>query len=260
MKTKSMFGRNWVLRAGVVVALLVLAGKLHVTIAAGGGKTPPDLPITNNLADFDSTGTPYFVQSDGLGAYHNGVANVISILVANGYNHIVDGDWRLDLLSSSSSRKVGITLSTSNAVQQGDPGYTAPANPPFWGTSFVEVRTETKCSFENRDMLTMKPGDRFTCIMSIRLPPTTSSTYYRLDMGPFQNEPEAQEPQVTCNSADSGGCNDWFIDPVPVVNPDGSTSPGKARARLNLVDTHGTGNITNAGDFYMTFHIHATRP
>ncbi|HLY62100.1 MAG TPA: hypothetical protein VKV95_15270 [Terriglobia bacterium] len=257
---KSMFNGDWVLKAGVAVALLVVAGKLQMTIAAGGGKTPSDLPITNTLADFDATGTSYFVQSDGLGAYHNGVADVISILVANGYNHIVWGDWRLDLLSSSSPRKMGITLSTSNAVQPGDPGYMAPANPPFWGTSFEEVRAETKCSEENHDMMTMKPGDKFNCILSFRLPPTTSTTFYRLEMDPLQGEPEVQEPQLACNTADSGGCNDWFIDPVPVVNPDGSTSPGKSRARLNLVNTHGTGNITNEGDFYLTFHIHATRP
>ena len=74
------------------------------------------------------------------------------------------------------------------------------------------------------------------------------------------NEPETQDVQVSCNSTDSAGCNDWFIDPVPVVNADGSTSPGKARARLNLVDTHGSNNFTNEGDFYVTFHFHVSRP
>ena len=78
--------------------------------------------------------------------------------------------------------------------------------------------------------------------------------------GELRVRTEAQEAQVHCNSADSGGCNDWFIDPVPVVNPDGSTSPGQTRARLNLVHTIGNTGYTDEGDFYLTFHIHVTRP
>jgi hypothetical protein len=220
-----------------------------------------DLPVTTYLSDYNAVGTAYYVQSDGLGAYQNGVAKVTSILVGNGYNHITDGDWRVDMLSST-TRKGAVTFSTSNEVLASDPGYTAPANPPFWGTSFMPIRMETKCSGVSLDMLTMKPGDKFTCPASIRMPPYTSTTYYRLDMlYTFGGEPETQEPQVTCNSADSGGCNDWFIDPVPVVNADGSTSPGQSRARLVLVNTRGTSlNVTDEGDFYLTFHIHVTRP
>jgi hypothetical protein len=76
----------------------------------------------------------------------------------------------------------------------------------------------------------------------------------------FLNEPETQQVQISCNAANSGGCSDWFIDPIPVVNSDGSTSPGRTRARLDLVNTHGSGSLTNEGDFYMTFHFHVTRP
>ncbi len=234
---------------------------LLIATTAFAKQTASDIPVTSTLSDFDATSTPYYVQSDGRGAYKNGVDNVTSILVGNGYNHITDGDWRLDLLSNSSTREVGVTFSTANAVQPGDPGYTAPANPPFWGTSFQQVRMENKCSLDNHDMLTMKAGDTFTCITSIRFPPYTSSTYYRLDMAgswTFLNEPETQDAQVSCNSVDTAGCNDWFIDPVPIVNPDGSTSPGKARARLNLVTTRGS--MTDEGDFYLTFHFHVTRP
>lgn len=225
-------------------------------------QTGSDVPVTSNLTDFDATNTAYYVQSDALGAYSNGVNGATSILVANGYNGIVDGDWRLDL-SNSTVRTIRVTFDPANAVQPGDPGYTAPANPPYWGTRFEAVRMENKCTMDNHDMLTMKPGDKFPCILSIRFPPSTSSTYYRLEMAgswTFLNEPETQDVQISCNAADSGGCNDWFIDPVPVVNPDGTTSPGRARARLNLVNTHGSNNLTNEGDFYLTFHFHVTRP
>lgn len=233
-----------------------------VAAIAGLAKQPTsDIPVTTNLADFDSNNVPYYVQSDALGVYKNGVNNATSILVANGYNHITWGDWRLDLFSST-VRTVRVTFAVENAVQPGDPGYTAPANPPYWGTHFEAVRMENKCSMDNHDMLTMKPGDRFTCIMLIRFPPNGDSTSYRLEMAgtwTFLNEPETQDVQVACNTADSGGCNDWFIDPVPVVNPDGSTSPGKTRARLDLLGR--TGSIVgNEGDFYLTFHFHVTRP
>ncbi|PYX85686.1 MAG: hypothetical protein DMG68_17495, partial [Acidobacteria bacterium] len=62
------------------------------------------------------------------------------------------------------------------------------------------------------------------------------------------------------NSLGSNGfCNDWFVDPIPVVNADGTTSPGQAIGRLVSFPVH-NGAETNDGDFYMTFHVHITRP
>ena len=104
-------------------------------------------------------------------------------------------------------------------------------------------------------MLTMKAGDSFQCVMIIRIP-GPSSGYYRLYMGRTWYS-ETNNVQVTCNAVNSGGCSDWYVDPIPVVNADGSTSPGKARARLNLDVRNQT---TDDGDFYLTFHIHVTRP
>ena len=231
-------------------------------LAQGKPGTVSDIPVSSSLADYDASNVPYSIQSDSSGVYLNGINAVTSILVANGYNGIVDGDWRLDM-SNSTLRTVGITFSSVNAVQPGDPGYTVPASPPYWGTQWLSVRMENKCTLDNHNMLAMKPGDSFPCVMIIRFPPTTSSTYYRLDMAgswTSMNEPETQDVQVSCNSANSGSCNDWFIDPIPVVNADGSTSPGRTRARLNLLNTHGNGSITNKGDFYLTFHFHVTRP
>jgi hypothetical protein len=237
--------------------------RLHKAIALAVvsmafSKSSSDIPVTSNLTDYDAYNVDYYVQSDALGAYSNGAGGATSILEANGYNGITWGDWRLDL-SSSTTRTVRVTFAEANAVQPGDPGYTAPANPPYWGTHFETVLMENKCSLDHHDMLTMKAGDKFTCDLSIRFPPATHSTFYRLEMDPtLLNEPETQQAQVSCNAANSGGCSDWFIDPIPVVNPDGSTSPGKTRARLDLVDSKGS--LTNEGDFYLTFHFHVTRP
>src|ERR1700761_9607324 len=117
--------------AGLVLASLALA------------KSASDVPVTSNLADFDTDKTPYSVQSDAMGAYGDGVSGATSILVANGYNGIAWGDWRLDL-SSSTTRAIRVTFVQANAVQPGDSGYTAPANPLYWGTRFEAVRMENK--------------------------------------------------------------------------------------------------------------------
>jgi hypothetical protein len=221
-------------------------------------KPASDVAVTSYLADYDANRIPYNLQSDTAGAYHNGVSGASSILVANGYNGIVWGDWRLDL-SASTTRTIRVTFDQANAVQPGDPGYTAPANPPYWGTNFEAVRMENKCTLDHHDMLTMKAGDKFNCDLSLRFPPASRSTFYRLEMDPtLLNEPETQQVLVSCNAANSGGCSDWFLDPIPVVNPDGSTSPGRTRARLDLVDSKGA--LSNQGDFYLTFHFHVTRP
>jgi hypothetical protein len=144
------------------------------------------------------------------------VSGVDSVLEANGYNHIVWGDWRLDLFNAP-SRQVAVTFSTANAVQPGDSGYTAPANPPYWGTKWANMHLENKCTADSHDMLTMKPGDTFDCDTLFRFP-STSKDFYRLDMGtydPGYPETETQKVQVSCNSsASDGDCNDWFLDPI----------------------------------------------
>src|SRR5690242_16271580 len=135
-------------------------------------KSASDLPVTSNLTDYDANNVAYYVQSDAQGAYSNGVSGTTSILVANGYNGITWGDWRLELFAST-TRTIRVTFAPANAVQPTDPGYTAPANPPYWGTQFEAVRMETKCSLDHHDMLTMKAGDKFNCDLSIRFPPLT---------------------------------------------------------------------------------------
>jgi hypothetical protein len=250
-------------------------GHLFVLLAAGmtlaggmkvlAGKPSGDVPVTTNISDFNAAGAPYSVFSDGGGAYQNGVSGVQSILEANGYNQITWGDWLLNLFSST-SRTVAVTFSTANAVQPGDPGYTAPANPPYWGTKWWGMHMENKCSLDFHDMHSMKVGDKFNCDFLFRFPIPGSSDYYRLDMVPdapsIDPAPESQQAQVQCNSTSNsdGACNDWFIDPAPVINPDGSTSPGQARARLTLVNSKGKTAYTDEGDFYLTFHMHVTRP
>ncbi len=234
----------------------------------GGGGNPSgsNISVTTYVSDVNATGTSYFVLSDDAGPtsspteYQNGVNNVISILVGNGYNGITDGDWRLDLITNSSTRNVGVHLNTDNEILQG----TATPNPPYFGTEWQEVRMQNMCSFKSKNMLTMRAGQSFTCPTLLRLGyDLTSSSHYELSMAPtFTGYTETQEVQVQCNSVSSsdGNCNDWFIDPIPVSIAGGGTSPGETEARLSLTTTKGKTTHTDEGDFHMTFHIHVTRP
>jgi hypothetical protein len=159
---------------------LIMIFSCLTAVAGKPGNVLPDIPITNYVADYDALNAPYLVQSDLLGAYHNG-NGVASILVANGYNWIVNGDWRLDLegsIGTTGQRSVAITFDVADTVKPGDPGYTYPANPPWWGTQNNSVRTENKCTLENKDMLTMHPGDKFTCPGLIRMAPIDGTDGY----------------------------------------------------------------------------------
>jgi hypothetical protein len=211
-----------------------------------------DIPVHSYFLDVDATGTPYTLQSDGAGGYSNGVANVVSVLTANVFNNLYNGDWVLDTRASS-TRTVAITLATSNAVPAGAQGYTVAPDPPFWGTGFEAARLIDTCTEFNKSVLTMTAGATMTCPLVVRW--DMGGSTYRLDMG---FAPESTPAQITCSAMDVGGCKDWFLDPIPVVNADGTVSAGTATARVESVAKNGS--ITNLGDFYMTFHFHVTRP
>jgi hypothetical protein len=240
--------------AAVIAAIpaLVLAAKP----GGGGGRCPTGsqplkgsgfciVPVTTIIGDTDANGLASTVASDGLGPYPHGVNGVTSFLTSNGYNGIEFGDWQFGVYDSP-SRLVNETLSIEDAVQPGDPNYTAPASPPFgFGTQASKAHIEVKCTLLNRSMLTMTAGQTFICPLPNRF--NVSGQDYSLSPAQsFTHFAETTDVQVRCNTANSGGCNDWFIDPIGV---------GQAVGRLVP-----TGSGINDGDFYMRFHIHITRP
>jgi hypothetical protein len=221
------------------------------------GKPVRDISVTHIIFDYDDNNIPYSIQSDGYGPYINGVNKDASILTYINYaDRILQNGVIGDFI-----RTVAVTFSLENAVQPGDPGYVAPANPPVWGTIHDGVRFMNKCYGTSIGFLPMQAGQKIICPMHIRMWPLGSNNdYYRLDMG-TPGEDETQSVQISCNASDSVGCTDWFIDPIPVVNDDGTISPGKTRARLNFFHfIHNKSYVENRGAFYMTFHIHVTRP
>lgn len=237
---------------------LAIVGSPYEALAAkpsGSGRCPAGsqplpksgrciIPVTTAIGDVDAGGLSADIRSDGLGPYPHNVSGVTSYLTSNGYHDIAFGDWQFGTYGST-SRLVGHSIDPEDAVQPGDPHYTAPATPPFWGgmplTSYVAVQ----CTLVYRSMLTMTAGSSFTCPLVNRF--NVGGIDYDLSPGQsFNHYLEVTDSQVRCNSADSGGCNDWSIDPIGL---------GQAVGRLVPL-----GTTINYGDFYLRFHIHVTRP
>lgn len=232
---------------------------------AMAGKPPKGqgLFITQDIDDYDDNSVAYSIQSDGLGVYKDGLSGGsgtdVSVLMSNVCNGLTYGDRLLEN-TATQIRKVKITLDSTNALVPGDFGYQVPAQPI--GTVLSSVRFMNKCTCgANVSMYTMTANSKILCPMHLRLAGDSNGNYYRLDMG-TADEPETEMVQITCNSIGSDGhCNDWNIDPVS--DPDYTVNPGRTRARLNyFVNCHGRGCAPdpNHGAFYVTFHLHVTRP
>ena len=235
----------------LTMAILVL--NLLAGMAIAAGKPPQDKPVTHNIADYDPNFASYTIQSDGLGPYTHTFrtskgksTGTTSVLMTNVCGGLTYGDRLLDQ-SNDNSRTVKITFDSTNSIQPGDPNYLLP--PQFFGTFDGTVRNMNKCTCgTGQNMYTMAAETKIYCPMHFVL----HSENYRLDMG-TAGEPETEFVQITCNATDAAGCKDWSIDPIS--DPEDTTNPGRTRARLvNL------SNGQNLGNYYMTFHLHVTRP
>lgn len=221
---------------------------------AKGGQQLSNLSVTTTFDNMDASGTLADIQSDGLGSYFDGVGGVTSILTTNGYNSIVWGDWQFGTLSSTSRT---VSISFANAIQPSSGG-TAVPNPPFTIKN-VTAHVEDKCTQIMNDMYTMKATQTFQCPLIVHFFDSNGAEY-RIYMGPNW-EPETSYVQVTCNTvASDGGCNDWYIDPIPAgVDTNGNPIPGAAIGRLVYFPPHSK-STPNEGDYNFRFHFHLTRP
>jgi hypothetical protein len=238
--------------------LLVLLAIAMATTALGKGQPPSNLSVTANFASVDASGTITDIQDDGLGPYSDGVSTVSNILTTNGYNHQIWGDWQFDALSSTSRT---VNISFANPIHLANGG-TAVPNPPFTIKNVI-AHVEDKCTQISNgnggwnNMYQMTATQTFQCPLITHF--YDSNGYeYRIYSGPNW-EPETTFAQVTCNSvASDGGCNDWYIDPIPAgYDVNGNPIPGEAIGRLVYFTKRGS---TNEGDYYFRFHFHITRP
>jgi hypothetical protein len=248
----------------LVFILLGLCAQPGLAKGHGGGCPPPSppavsdgggiciIPVTTIIGDTDSNGLTVDIGSDGQGPYPHNVAGVTSWLTSNGYNGIAYGDWQFSTVNST-TRTVGQGFAQGDAVQLGDPHAQNPfvaANPPYWGMFDYPGHIEVKCTLVNRNMLTMTAGSSFTCPLIDRIE-YSSTAEYRLEPAfSFTGYPETTDVQVRCNTTDSNGCNDWFIDPINLGEAVGRLTGPPSCKRCSGDD----------GDFYMRFHIHVTRP
>jgi hypothetical protein len=242
---------TWGLKIALALAVLLLPAP--IILAGPPAKKASDISVTTTVGDVDPNGNHYTISSDGGGSYFNGAEGVISILTANGYNGIANGDWQFNKPTTQrgktvySLRKMGVSLNPADAILPGDPHYTAAANPPFWGTQILNAYSEVKCTALNKSMLTMAVNTAMTCPMIFSFF-TTDSLQFGLNPASSVNHlPEVTDVQISCNAADSGGCKDWFIEPIGSLQAVGRLVP---ISDLSIDD----------GDFYMRFHIHVTRP
>lgn len=190
------------------------------------------------------------ISSDDLGPYAPNVDGVKSILTENGYNGIKYGDWQFDTVNSS-VRAVGHTFDEADALKEGDPGYLVPANPPFWGRQVLKQKNlATACTLLNRSMLTMSAGQSFECPLHNTLFAADGTAYGLGAARSFTGFPETTDALVVCNTADSGGCNDWFIQPIDA----------EAIARLKREASKPNRPSSHEGTFRLKFRIHITRP
>jgi hypothetical protein len=250
--SRNVIGVRWFKVPALVFVFIALASK-HSS-ASGcpkAGQQRTSISVTTEVIDLDPSGNPYTISSDGGGSYLNGADGVTSILTANTYNCVPTGDWQFNKpfsvkgKTTYSSRRMGVSLNTSDAIVPGDPHYTAPANPPFWGTQVLRSYAEVKCSLVYVSMMTMAPNTAVTCPTIFAVYTASDQKYALSPAYSFNHYPEVTDAQVSCNSADLAGCNDWFIEPI-----------GSLQAVGRLV----TEGDANDGDFYMRFKFHVTRP
>jgi hypothetical protein len=97
-------------------------------------------------------------------------------------------------------------------------------------------------------MLTMGAGTSFTCGMLNHFT-VDGLKYGRHPARSFTGHPETTDVQVLCNSADSSGCTDWFIQPIDE----------RAIGRLSRAAAKPNKPATHIGTFYIRFRIHVTR-
>lgn len=249
--SRNLIGVRWFKVPALVLVFIALPPK-HSS-ASGcpkAGQQRTNISVTTNVIDLDPTGNLYTISSDGGGSYFNGVDGVTSILTANTYNCVPTGDWQFNKSSwvkgktVYSNRRMGVSLNPQDAVQPGDPHYTAPADPPFWGTQVLRAQAEVKCSLVYVSMMTIAPNTAVTCPMVFAFTTTDDIQYGLSPAQSFNHFPEVTDAQVSCNSADAAGCNDWFIEPI-----------GSLQA-VGRLDSAGV----NYGDFYMRFKFHVARP
>lgn len=211
-----------------IFTLILLLSLLTVNAIAGKGKPTGDTAVTSTIQNADTNGVPYSIQSDGLGAYQNGVSSVKSIIQGI-------GDWELDLINTNSTRRVFVSFDQPLAS-----GYPAP---PFNG--FYPVRFITQCS---SNLVNLAAGASQTCPLIVAV--NIGSERYSLRFY-SANFPGSDDVQWTCNAAANGKCTSWTAQ---------TNAGGNVAELLKITTTRGKTTNTSYGFYRYNFSIGLTNP
>ena len=241
------------LRRAIEAGLLAFTASMLLPSSSSGAPGPPcrtDLPVTVTIGDLDANGLPVTFASDGLGDYHHGVDQVQSYLPSGGCN----ADWFL-IFYNSPTRRFNQSIREEDAVPPGDPNFTVPPTPEWWGSRLEAGQLKTHCINVGKSLSAMAAGSTMTCPLLNGWKSDQTGFDWGINPAKSLNGfPEVTDAQIRCNTVGADGkCNDWFIDPI---------DPGPAVARLiEGVPCKGKCDPkVNHGTFYMRFHIHITRP
>ena len=208
----------------------------------------PCTPVTTFINGSGPLSDPavdnYRIQSDGFGAYSNGVAGVVSHFQSI-------GDYELDM-KSSTSRNLLVDLRVPvppNTV----------GNAPF-AFAYVHGRIIQKCAQLGLKLSDMKgAGTVIYCPFHLGWDDATYN--WQVAMNP-NNYPETNYAKVTCtrvagsNQADpNAACNGWNLSNI--VQADGTS---RNIGKLLRVPLKGQQITVDRGDFYFSFSIDLTNP
>jgi hypothetical protein len=233
-----------VLAVGIVLGLSI-PGNAQQPSKPSSGCNATTYNVHSMIADKDSTGNPFQIQSDGAGAYPNSSSDT-TVSYVGGFTC----QWYLD--TTNSSRTIGLTFAypASNG-----------ANPPFQ-QSQVHAKVFSRCpnsSGSDIDWTTMALNVANECGSTITFGYNGNS--YNLSMNP-NNAAGSTWIQVTCTGVNSSKnqCNMWSVTPPPISNG-GVTDPytGQLSAIGELIQSlrHGSQSL---GFYYLAFSYTITNP
>jgi hypothetical protein len=248
---------NWrkaisVLAVGIVLGLSSPASAQGLSSPGTGASTScagnngTSFNVTSIVADADSGGLPFQVQSDGHGPYvsynNSKTDQVTSEIQANSC------DWVL-ATGNSLSRTVALTFAY--------PASSSPA-PPFVGPQMVQPYIISKCgknsanSGQSYGTMTFA-GQTLQCGFSAAF--NYNGNEYALRMNP-NNYAGTNWVEVTCTGAASNQCNAWTVMPIPntVTNP--STGQSAAFGELVQITTaRGKTTETSLGLYFVALSV-----
>jgi hypothetical protein len=228
-------GATKVILAGFLAAGIAMA-TLHSS--AAGNR---DTLVTTTIAD-SQNGSPFRVESDLKGSYVN--TKLIQSLIQS------STDWTLTTYGpnfSPSNRTVFFDL--TEPVSSGNPV------PPF-ENAYVQSHLIAKCHLVNVEFLQIPVGTTVQCPGGFRFQAPNGFSY-RLSFEP-NNYPGVNPMNVTCNTADSGGCNLWTIAPSGTTLTGTDPNPKNVN-KLLQIDPKTDAAIADLGDYYISFSITVAR-